>query len=376
MSEPTQPLRLVIACGGTGGHLFPGIAVAQAARARGHESLVLISEKQIDALASEGHGDLRFEKIPAIAMPRLLSLQMPKFLLRFLRTVKACKGLLRGFRADAVLGMGGFTSLPPLYAGRKLHLRTLLHESNAYPGKANRMSAKFCDRVLLGLADCAPHFPAGKTRVVGTPLRAALRDAMGQAVPDAADSLAFFGLDAGKSTLLVMGGSQGARGVNDHVCAALPALNPAAVQVIHLTGPADIERVRTVYANSPLRAHVAPFCQRMELAYPIATAAICRSGASSLTELSAFGVPTILIPYPFAADDHQTKNAEVFVRAKAALMVQERDLNAGRMAGLLNDLLGDASVRNSLGANLRALAVTDAAERVCKAIEDLASTPR
>jgi UDP-N-acetylglucosamine--N-acetylmuramyl-(pentapeptide) pyrophosphoryl-undecaprenol N-acetylglucosamine transferase len=168
-----------------------------------------------------------------------------------------------------------------------------------------------------------------------------------------------------------MGGSQGARGVNDAVLAALPQLDPQALQIIHLTGPKEIEAVRTAYAATPFNAHVAPFCQRMELAYAIATVCISRAGASSLTELSAFGLPTLLIPYPFAADDHQTKNAEVFVRAKAALMVQERDLTGPRLATILNDLLTHTEVRQSLSTNMSALGHLDAAERVCSAMEGL-----
>ena len=193
-------LKIVIACGGTGGHLFPGIAVAQAAKARAHECIVLISEKQIDALASKGHDDIRFEKLPAIAMPRMFSLGIIKFAYRFWKTTRACKQLLKSFGADAVLGMGGFTSLPPLYAGRKLKLKTLLHESNAFPGKANRLSAKFCDLVLLGLSECAVHFPSVKTRVVGTPLREALRAEVSRD-----EAWEFFGLDPSLAVVLIMG---------------------------------------------------------------------------------------------------------------------------------------------------------------------------
>jgi UDP-N-acetylglucosamine--N-acetylmuramyl-(pentapeptide) pyrophosphoryl-undecaprenol N-acetylglucosamine transferase len=359
-------LKIVIACGGTGGHLFPGIAVAQAAQAKGHECIVLISEKQIDTLASKGHDSLRFEKLPAIAMPPIFSWRMVKFLFRFWRTTRACRTLLKDFQADAVLGMGGFTSLPPLYAGRKLQRKTLLHESNAFPGKANRLSAKFCDLVLLGLADCAHHFAARKTRVVGTPLREALRQPV-----DRAEAAAFFDLDPNLPVLLVMGGSQGARGVNESVIGALPNLDASQLQIIHLSGPQEIDAVKAAYARTSFRAHVAPFCQRMEYAYALATVCISRAGASSLTELSAFGLPSLLIPYPHAADDHQTKNAEVFVRAKAALMVQEADLNGNRLATLLNDLLSNLEVRETLAQNMRQLGHPNSAELVCQAIEEL-----
>jgi len=369
--------RLVIACGGTGGHLFPGIAVARAAKARGWDTLLLISEKQIDALATEGQDDLRFEKVPAIAMPRPLSLAMVKFLWRFRQTRRHCVKLLREFRATAVLGMGGFTSLAPAMAGKRLGLKTFVHESNAVPGKANRMTARFCRLVLLGLEECAAHFPAGRTQVVGTPLRpsllppaehCALRTAPSPLVTEARN---FFDLPDEKPVILIMGGSQGARGVNNAVIAALPALAAAAdrVQLVHIAGPTDYESVRAGCAAVPrLTSRVLPFCQRMEFAYALATVAVCRSGASSLTELSAWGLPSVLVPYPTAADDHQRRNAAFFTRAGAAIAVEEKDIAAGQLGPLLLDLLADAAKRTTLSAAMRRLAPERAADVICDVI--------
>ncbi len=367
--SPAVPERLVIACGGTGGHLFPGIAVARAARARGWETLILISEKQIDALATEGQTDLRFEKVPAIAMPKPLSLAMLKFLWRFVKTKRHCAKLLRDFRATAVLGMGGFTSLPPAMAGKKLGLKTFVHDSNSVPGKANRMTAKSCRLVLLGLKEAAKYFPAGRTRVTGTPLRPSI-------IPpaDLAEARVFFDLpDDDRQTILVMGGSQGARGVNRAVVSALPALAAAGdrVRLLHITGPGEYESVSAACAAVPgLVSRVVPFCQRMELAYALASVAVCRSGASSLTELSAWGLPTVLVPYPTAADDHQRKNAEIFTRAGAAVTVEESTLTNGELAPLLLDLLADPGKLAAMGAAMKAMAPEGAADRICEVIAE------
>ena len=355
--------RLVIACGGTGGHLFPGIAVAQEAKRRGWETLLLISEKQIDALAVQGHADLRFEKVAAVAMPKLLSLKMPGFLWRLWKTRQHCRQLLVQFEADAVLGMGGFTSLPPVWAGKGLGLRTFVHESNAVPGKANQLTSRFCTGVLLGLEACAKFFPAGKTTVTGTPLRTALLTK-----PDRAEALRFFGLSDTKQTVLVMGGSQGARGVNRAMVEALPLLAASGVQVLHITGPGEYETLQAAYAVSPVASSVVPFCQEMGLAYATADVAVSRSGASSLTELSAFGLPVILVPYPTAADDHQRRNADVFTAAGAAVAVEEADLGGGKLGDLLTGLLADAPERKRLGAAIQNLAPADAAARVCDAV--------
>ena len=355
--------RLVIACGGTGGHLFPGIAVAQEAKRRGWETLLLISEKQIDALAVQGHADLLFEKVPAVAMPKLLSLKMPGFLWRFWKTRQHCRKLLVEFQADAVLGMGGFTSLPPVWAGKTLGLRTFVHESNAVPGKANKLTARFCTGVLLGLEACAGFFPTGKTNVTGTPLRTALLTK-----PDRAEALRFFGLSDTKQTVLVMGGSQGARGVNRAMVEALPLLDASGVQVLHITGPGEYEGLKACYATSPVASAVVPFCHEMGFAYVAADVAVSRSGASSLTELSAFGLPVILVPYPTAADDHQRRNADVFTQAGAAFAVEEAELGGGKLGDLLTSLLANAEERNRLGAAIRKLAPADAAARVCDAV--------
>ncbi len=365
-SSSANPERLVIACGGTGGHLFPGIAVARAAKARGWETLLLISEKQIDALATEGEKDLRFERVPAVAMPRPLSLGMLKFAWRFWKTRSHCIKLLRDFKATAVLGMGGFTSLPPAMAGKKLGLKNYVHDSNAVPGKANRMTAKFCRKVLLGMEDAVKFFPACRTQVTGTPLRPSV-----QPPGDAEEARRFFDLPGAKPTILIMGGSQGARGVNRALVTALPALAPAGdrVQVLHITGPQEFDSVRAAAEQiQGLTVKVLPFCQRMKLALSLATIAVCRSGASSLTELSAWGIPSVLVPYPTAADDHQRRNADVFTRSGAAIAVEESVLANGELGPILLDLLADGEKRASLSAAMLRLAPGDAAGRICDVI--------
>ncbi len=356
-------LKVVIACGGTGGHLFPGIAVAQELGRRGHETLLLISEKEVDAVAAKDHPELRFEKVPAIGMPKLLSPKIVPFALKFWRTLAATKKIVRGFGADVVLGMGGFTSLPPAMAGRKLGASTFIHESNAIPGKANRLTARFCDGVLLGLEACAKHFPGKDCRVVGTPLRESMRERKSRA-----EALAYFGLDEGKRTLLVMGGSQGARGVNRGVMAVLPKLDAATTQLVWLSGRDDEAEVRAAVAGSAVKSFVAPFSGRLDLAYAISDLCIARSGASSLAELSHFGIASILIPLPTAADDHQTRNAEVFSQKDAAILLRQ-DAAATDLAPLIEQLLRGDARRGALAAKIQAMDVPDAAARVADVLE-------
>ena len=358
----SKSLKILIACGGTGGHLFPGIAVAEALRARGHEVLLLISEKKVDAEASAKYPHLRFETMPAVAKPPTLSPRMLPFIWKTWRAVGHCKAILRGFKADAVLGMGGFTSLPPVYAGHKLGLKTFIHDSNARPGRANVLTSRFCTQVFLGLDAAKAFFPHRETVTTGTPVRPEIMN-----LPDREQAAASFGLDSQKTTILVTGGSQGARRLNELSAEAAGKLPPE-MQVLHIAGALDFERVSQI-ANGRANHKVLGFCDQMPAAYAMADLVIARAGASSLTEIAMCGQPSILVPYPYAADDHQTRNAEVFASAGAAELVQERDLDAEKLASMATAILRDLPTYKRMAKAARALAIPDAAERVCAAIE-------
>lgn len=356
--------RLVIACGGTGGHLFPGIAVAEAWVRQGGEVLLLISEKHIDTLATEGYDHLRFVKMPSIAMPGIFSVKMPGFLLAFFRSFFACRRLFNEFRADAVLGMGGFTSAAPLAAGKWGRLPTFIHESNSIPGKANRLNAKFSSAVLVGFARCAPYFGASKrVEVVGTPLRSTLIDR-----PSRSEALAHFGLDPEKATVMVMGGSQGARRVNELVAASLGTFIRAGIQVLHISGPSDYELVKPAYEAHPEAGVLKDFCSDIQYAYAAADLAICRSGASTLTELGYYEIPSVLIPYPYAADDHQTSNAEIFSGPGAAELWKQEDLTEENFGTKIVCLITDKEGLADMSAAVASLSIPDASDRVCEVV--------
>lgn len=340
--------------------MFPGIAVGEVLASRGHDVTLLISEKKIDTLAASGHPELRFKKMPFLAMPKPWSPKMFGFLKGLWKGTQACRKIIRDHEVDVVLGMGGFTSFAPLYAGRKEGCHTLIHESNAIPGKANRLNARYSDIVLCGLEACKEHFPKhGDVRVVGTPIRSSMRK------PNNDDPRAFFKLDKDRRTLLVMGGSQGARGVNRAVGMALEEFERMGIQVLHIAGPTDYEEVRNVYAKIPmLKQHVAAFCHRMDLAYRAADLAIARSGASSMSELAYFGVPSLLVPYPHAAEDHQTRNAEIFDKAGAARLMRESELNADTLADAVREIFNDPRKAGEMKKAAQKLAVKNSAEKI------------
>jgi UDP-N-acetylglucosamine--N-acetylmuramyl-(pentapeptide) pyrophosphoryl-undecaprenol N-acetylglucosamine transferase len=362
-------MRFVIAAGGTGGHLFPGLAVGEILLARGHEVMLLISEKEIDAVATQGRKEFRIEKLAGIGMPKIFSPAIIGFALRFWRGLRRCKALFREWQPAAVLGMGGFTSTAPILAGRSRKVPTFVHESNAIPGRANRLNARFVTKVLLGVAECAHHFPNATCEVTGTPLRSALMRPV-----DKSAALAAFGLKPGRTTVLVMGGSQGAHGINSALAGAAAKLKTCAWQVIHLAGAQDEQTMHAAYQRENIPAAVAAFHHRMEEAYGAADLAIARSGAASLAELSHFGLPAILIPYPFAADDHQTMNARIFEAAGAGVLLKESDATPDALAEKISALIADSARLAEMSQRSRALAPDNAAARVADVVLNACKT--
>ena len=356
-------MRFVIAAGGTGGHLFPGLAVGEVLLARGHEVMLLISEKEIDAVATQGRNEFRIERLAGIGMPKLFSPAIVGFAWRFWQGLRRCKALFREWNPAAVLGMGGFTSTAPILAGRSRKVPTFVHESNAIPGRANKLNARFVTRVLVGFEECRRHFPNAECEVTGTPIRSALLRPI-----EKISALTRFGLAPGRTTLLVMGGSQGARGLNTAVCNAIPKLKSHSWQAIHLAGAQDESATRSAYEREGVPASVAAFHHKMEEAYGASDLAIARSGAASLTEISHFGLPAILIPYPFAADDHQTANAKIFAQAGAGVLVKESDANADTLAREIASFIENPARLATMSQRSRDIAPAHAAERVAETL--------
>ena len=348
--------------------MFPALAVGEVLLGRGHEVLIFISEKEVDALATKGRTEFRFEKLPSVGMPKLFSPAMLTFFQRFNASLAPCRRIFAEFQPDAVLGMGGFTSTPPILAGKLRRIPTFVHESNAIPGKANRLNARLVDVVLLGFEECRRHFPKSRCEVTGTPVRRSLARRLPRE-----EALAGFGLKPGAPTLLVMGGSQGAHGINEAMRAAAEGGGLAGLQVIHLTGAEDQERLARAYKERGISAHVAAFCHEMEKAYSAADFVLARSGAASLSEISHFALPSLLIPYPHAAENHQQFNAEIIARAGAAEVLKESDTTGETLAAAIAALAANPERLRSMSEASQRLAPEDAAVRVADTIEHFKS---
>ena len=358
MNAPENRTPFVaIACGGTGGHLFPGIAVAEALKKLGCKTGLLISPKEIDQQAVKGAREMEVFTLPAVGLQNRNYLS---FGFSFWKSMNAAKQIFKSRPPHAVLAMGGFTSAPPILAARKFGAKTFLHESNTVPGRANRFLTRFVDEVFVGFPETAARLNARKTLVTGTPVRPEFLQ-NGAPIEKCRASL---GLDPALPAVLVVGGSQGASGLNEMVLSALPLLAAKNWQWLHLTGANDFEKVKAAYAAQKLKAVVRPFLAEMDLALRAATVAVSRAGASSLAEMAAVRLPSLLVPFPAAADNHQYFNALAFEKSGAARLLEQKNSTPEKIATILAELAADEAVRSKMQSALAQWHAPDAAEQI------------
>jgi UDP-N-acetylglucosamine--N-acetylmuramyl-(pentapeptide) pyrophosphoryl-undecaprenol N-acetylglucosamine transferase len=352
-------MKLVVAGGGTGGHLFPGIAVAEALVDLDPQNEVLFvgTDKGIEARAVPKAGfAVRFIEVGGlkrVSLGKRLRVmgQLPLSLL-------ASRRILQEFGADAVLGVGGYASGPVLVAAKTLGLPTAICEQNSVPGITNKILARLVDRIYLSFPASQPYFPAHKSTLLGNPVRRSFVEASKRPAPAVEPGLIF-----------TFGGSQGARPLNEMVPQALGILRAEGrdVTALHQAGKDDGAKVEAAYQANSVPAAVTPFIDDMVAAYRRAHVVICRAGATSCAELTALGVPAILIPFPQAADDHQTLNARDLEQAGAAVVLPQRDLTPQSLAAALRRLLDDDDARARMAQSARAAGHIDAAKDVAVA---------
>lgn len=370
MKALSETVRIAIACGGTGGHLFPGVAVGTELAARGADVTLLVSPKDVDQQAVRGLRELTVQILPAVA---LQGGNVSEFVTASWRARAAAKRIFAPKPPHAVLAMGGFTAAPPILAGKSFGAVTALHESNTIPGRANRWLAHLVDECFVGFPEAAQRLWHPRVTHTGTPVRESFT---GEINPAGARTL--LGLKPHAPTLVIMGGSQGARGVNQQVTAALPALvqRIPGLQFLHLTGEPDFETVRTAYqalaqGPTPTHAVVRPFLSEMEFVLAAATLVVSRSGASSLAEFAARGTPAVLIPLPTSQDNHQFHNAAALVHTGAARMLEQLRTHPAEFAEVVGNLLLDEGARQSLSEQIGRWHVADAPQRIANRLAAL-----
>ncbi len=326
--------RIVLACGGTGGHIHPALAVGELLRKEGHElSLILSGTRAAEAHAAETwQGPL----LKSGARP----IKDPRNLLAILR----CRRFLKQQKPDVLLATGGYTSFAPVIAARWLGIPVVLHEANSLAGKAVKFLARYChiDTVALSFEATAKQLPGVHTVFTGLPLRASVLETLERAKAVQRTSDAFH--------ILVTGGSQGAHGMNLLIAPVLASLaaSDKQVHILHQCGSADVEAMREIYHRTPDQVEVVPFIKDMGTAYGQADLILARAGAATCFEIARCAVPTIFIPLPTAMDDHQKKNAEALVNAGGALCFDQLTTTPAQLADAIRSLYSDPDLRQSM----------------------------
>lgn len=369
MSDNEGPLRLLIAAGGTGGHVYPGIALAEEWRRRHPEADVVFvgTTRGLEATVVPQAG-FALRTIAARGFPRRPGLGLLRALGAAVASLVQAAALLKELKPSVVVVTGGYVS-GPVGLMAKLHgIPVLVQEQNSVPGATNRWLNLIADEVHISFVESRSYFRRrNNLKVTGNPIR---RSLLRQDRTSAYESLR---LDPTRKTLLVFGGSRGAASINRAFAEALPRLHRAPnMQVIWQTGKEDEEAMRAKAAGLPFPIRVLAYLNAMEKAYAVADLAVCRAGAMTIAELTACGVPAILVPYPHATHDHQTQNARGLAERGAAEMIADAELNGSELAKRVLGLLLDEPRLRRMARNSRAFSRTNAAERLVSSIEGLA----
>jgi UDP-N-acetylglucosamine--N-acetylmuramyl-(pentapeptide) pyrophosphoryl-undecaprenol N-acetylglucosamine transferase len=355
--------KVVIAGGGTGGHIFPAIAIANALKG---------IDSSIEVLFIGAKGRMEMEKVPQAGYniegldiagfnrsSLMKNIALPYKLLKSFLQVRT---IFKKFKPDAVIGVGGYSSFPVLRFAQANGIKTFIHESNSFAGKSNIMLGRKAITIFTGTDSMEKFFPKEKIMITGNPVRNAISDA----TVSRSEGVNFFSLNEEKKTMLVVGGSLGAKSINEAVDAGLDKLLAEGIQVIWQTGKPYAEKAKEriagkqgVWAND--------FITKMEYAYAAADVVVARSGAMTVAELCTVKKPVLFVPYPFAAEDHQTVNAKQLVNKNAALMVKDSEVSE-KLVAMAIELAADKTKQEGLIKNISPLGITNADERIAAEI--------
>lgn len=354
-------LKVIISGGGTGGHIFPAIAVAKALQRK---------RKDVEILFVGAIGKMEMEKVPAagfeiIGLPvsgfkRSFSIDNLRFPFRLLKSQLMAFRLIRRFRPDAAVGVGGFASGPLLFAASMRNVPCLIQEPNSYPGVTNRILGRLVSRICVAYPGMEKYFRAEKIKLTGNPVRKELKPRVGARE----EGVSFFSIPAGKKVVFVTGGSLGAKSINLAIKSLLNTFASGDVYLIWQTGkPFEQEALDAFSATIGISGKVVAFMDRMDLAYAVADLVISRAGAGAVAEICLSGVASILVPYPHAAEDHQTANAKALSDREAAVLLPDAEVQA-KLGDSISGLLADPGRMKRIASNAKELSIEDADERI------------
>lgn len=359
-------LKVILSGGGTGGHIYPAVAVAEALKRRlgdGVELLFVGAEGKMEMEKVPALG-YRIEGLPVVGLQRRLTLRNLQVPFKVAESLRKARRVIREFGADVVVGFGGYASAPVLWSAQRMGIPTLIQEQNSYAGVTNKILASRAKRICVAYEGMERFFPKDRIVMTGNPLRGRLLEQHDPAVLKT-EGLTYFGLKADKPIVLVVGGSLGTRTLNNMMKANVDRItSEGKVQVIWQTGK-FYEREMTEFMQSRSSEGIwrGAFIDRMDLAYAVADVVVGRSGAGTVSELCLVGKPAIFVPSPNVAEDHQTKNAMALVRKDAALLVPDSEAVTA-LFPVVDQLLADPARMQRMAANIKALGIADSADRI------------
>ncbi len=355
-----RPLRFIISGGGTGGHIFPAIAIAdELKRLHPDAEFLFVGAKgrmEMDKVPAAGY---RIEGLWISGLKRQLTLDNLSFPVKVLSSLFRCRTILRDFRPDAVVGTGGYAGAPVLYAAARMGIPTLIQEPNAFAGLANKWLGSKVDKICVAFGGMAKFFPANKLIITGNPVREQLLDRVRELEQKSSDA---------SQTVLLMGGSGGARSLNEAMAGSTELIRARPqVQWIWQCGRSYLATYEGCATAALPNVHLSAFLDKMDEAYASATVVIGRAGSTTIAEIEYLGKPAILVPSPWVAEDHQTKNAEALTKENAAVLVADTRVNSD-LVPTVYTLLDDRERRDELSRNARALARPGAVTRIAEEV--------
>jgi len=361
-----RQLKIIISGGGTGGHIFPAIAIAKALEQMRPGTEILFvganGRMEMEKVPAAGY---RIEGLDIAGISRSNMLKNISLPAKVLKSVSKAKAIITQFAPDAIVGVGGYASGPTLWAGIRKNIPTLVQEQNSYPGVTNKILSRYVRKICVAYPGMEKFFPKNKIIVTGNPVRQDISDLQNKR----AEALQFFKLKGEVLTVLVIGGSLGARTINESIASSLELFAKNNIRLVWQTGKqyyTQAQEMEKKYSN----IRVFDFISKMDYAYAAADVVVSRAGAISLSELCITGLPTVLVPSPNVSEDHQTKNAMELVNHDAAIMVKDSEaLNA--LGKAVIELSANTELRNKLSKNISALAIKDSAARIAKEVIEL-----
>lgn len=357
-----QQFKVIISGGGTGGHIFPAIAIANALKEKANPEILFIGaigRMEMEKVPDAGY---RIEGLWISGLQRRITWKNISFPFKVISSLMKARSIIRTFNPDVVIGVGGYASGPTLRSAIRMNIPTLIQEQNSYPGITNKLLAKSVGRICVAYEGMEKYFPKEKIVLTGNPVRKEVINITGKREKAAK----YFGLESNKKTVLVVGGSQGALAINKGIHANLEKLVKDDRQLIWQTGKMYFEPAREA-ASRFQNVCVKEFIDRMDLAYAFADMIVSRAGAIAISEICATGVPPVFVPLPTAAEDHQTKNAQALVGQKAALLIRNNETEE-KLGTIIPELLQNKELQKELRENLLKLAKTDATDRIAEEV--------